>query len=58
MHCEESVIVIEMRLNSNLNALTLEQVMSKRRKMLLDMGTAMLIDVRDDLLWTQVASLE
>ena len=55
MHCEGSTIVVEMRLNANHKALTLEQVVSKRRKMLLDVAAAMRIDIRDDPLWYEYA---
>ena len=43
------MVVIHARLSINLNALTLEAVISKKRKVLLDMGAAMRVEVRDQL---------
>jgi hypothetical protein len=42
---EGGVVVIHARLSINLNALTLEAVISKKRKVLLDMGSAMRVEV-------------
>ena len=49
VRCDGAVVVIEVALSVNLNALTLEQVVSKRRKMLFDMASAMRLEVRDAL---------
>jgi hypothetical protein len=46
---EGSVLVVEARLSVNLNALTIEQVVSKRRKMLLDLAAAAPVELRDAL---------
>ena len=46
---EGSVVVLEVRLSVNLSALTIEQVVSKRRKLLLDMARGMRVEVRDRL---------
>ena len=47
---EGSVVVLEVRLSVNLSALTIEQVVSKRRKLLLDMAHGMQSEVRDRLM--------
>ena len=46
---EGSVVVIECGLSINLSSLTLEQVLGKRKKLLSDMGTAMVAEVRGPL---------
>uniref|UniRef100_A0A7S3ET14 NAD(P)(+)--arginine ADP-ribosyltransferase n=1 Tax=Haptolina ericina TaxID=156174 RepID=A0A7S3ET14_9EUKA len=42
-------LVIGTRLSVNLTALTLEQVVSKRRKMIMDMGDGMNMEIREEL---------
>jgi len=44
---EGTVLVVEVRLNVNLTALTIEQVMGKRAKLLNDMGRGMVLEVRE-----------
>ena len=46
---EESVLVVEARLNSNLLALTIEEVVSKRRKVVMDMAANVLVDFERNL---------
>ena len=57
---EGAVLVVEARLSINLNALTIEQVISKRRKMVGDMCIAMqaeiLHEARSEPSWAQLAS--
>merc|ERR1719220_2398046 len=43
---EGSVLVVQARLNINLAAMTIEQVVSKRRKMLQDMCTNLELEVK------------
>ena len=47
--CDGSVVVISVALSINLNALTLEQVISKRRLVVLNMGEQMRVEVLDAL---------
>ena len=44
-----SGLVVQTRLSVNLSALTLEQVVSKRRKMIMDMGDGMMMEIREEL---------
>lgn len=44
-----NMLVIHSRLSLNLSAQTLEQVLSRRRKMLMDMAYGMELDLRDEL---------
>ena len=46
---EGSILVIHSRLSLNLAAQTLEQVLSRRRKMLMDMATGIELELRDTL---------
>ena len=41
--------IVEVRASVNLHALTIEQVISKRRKLLVDMAASMRLEVRDAL---------
>jgi hypothetical protein len=43
---EGAVLVIEARLSINLNALTIEQVVSRRRKLIIDTSTQLIKDLR------------
>lgn len=42
-------LVVSTRLSVNLTALTLEQVVSKRRKMIMDMGEGMTMEIKEEL---------
>ena len=42
-------LVVTTRVSVNLTALTLEQVVSKRRKMIMDMGDGMNFEIREEL---------
>ena len=42
-------LVVDCRLSVNLMALTLEQVVSKRRKMIMDMGDGMTMEIKEEL---------
>ena len=42
-----ATLVVEVRASVNLNALTIEEVVAKRRKLLLDMAASMNLEVRD-----------
>ena len=46
---EDGVIIVEARLSVNLNNLTIEQVVSKRRKMLQDMASSLRLEVFEEL---------
>ena len=46
---EGSMLVIHSRLSLNLSAQTLEQVLSRRRKMLMDMATGIELEIREGL---------
>ena len=46
---EGSMLVIHSRLSLNLAAQTLEQVLSRRRKMLMDMASGIELELRDQL---------
>ena len=48
-HVEGSVVVVACRLNVNLNALTLSQVVSKRRKLCVDMVDSMAVELAQEL---------
>ena len=45
---EGSVLVLAVRLSVNLQALTIEQVVSKRRKLVVDMGSNMAAELRHE----------
>ena len=45
-----SVLVVEARLSVNLNAQTIEEVVGKRRKLLIGMADSMVVDLSDALL--------
>merc|ERR1719346_2804 len=56
---QKSALVVDVRLNVNLAALTIEQVVSKRLKMLKDMCGNLIVDARQefDQAWEQLKTL-
>ena len=46
---EGSVIVVEVRANINLNALTIEQVIAKRHRLIVNMGEGIEAELLEDL---------